>query len=68
MTTIAGAVSSMTMAFVRSAVKTSRTVSAMSNLYTCLSCDKESQDHTLFKIVSTGKIGFVVCLECLRTW
>ena len=36
--------------------------------YTCLECKKESTDSTLFKIVSTGKIGFVICVECLGAW
>ena len=69
MTTIAGVVSSTTITSVRNVVKILMIVGAgMINLYTCMSCDKKSPDHTLFKMVRTEKIAFVVCLECLRTW
>lgn len=36
--------------------------------YTCMDCGKTDTDSSLFKMVETGKIAFVVCSDCLRDW
>ena len=34
--------------------------------YTCLNCDETTTDESKVRILSTGKIGWVTCLDCLE--
>lgn len=36
--------------------------------YTCMDCGDSDTDSSLFMMVETGKISFVVCKNCLRDW